>query len=252
MHIFCIAFLINAQSPLDDGLNKDIKPGTISQKDNKSPNQSTVPQIASISIDNNSNSDINKKTSDKKKNSRPEKTIEEKALDTNKYLVWIGILQLIVFGLQGWFLYKTVNSADKTAKSMENSERAYVFGEIIGEAICKDGSIDLTICVKNQGKTPALIKSIDGYPWSTDDIPNISDVIKRKDAPLGGYAIEPGGQNAWPFNSKFNNITNMKIVCSIRYNDIFGNPHHTNFCGKYNEQLRTFSLFYDETLTNYT
>jgi hypothetical protein len=216
--------VIDAQPVLDNTLNKDITRGTIPQKDNKAPNQSTTPKITSISIDNNTGPEKNEKPSDDKHNHGCGKTIEEKTLEVNKWMVAIAFLQLIVFGLQGIFLYKTIRSSDKTAKSMENSERAWMCAEFDG-AVSRMlvQSQKYTFTISNYGKTVAFVKNINhGIEYNS--------IIQKKWLPLDATVLDGGVSRTYSVTKELTKEDYVKIsgnkfsliaYCQIDYTDIF-------------------------------
>jgi len=221
---------IDAQQSLKNALDKDVGCSTKTQKDNKTFNQPTTSQIAAISINNNILPAQNEKTSDNKKNHGYGKTIEEKTLDTNQWMVGVGILQLIVFIFQGWILLITI-------RGEKLSKRPYIFITVKGGVNnVATNRFDYKVTLKNHGQTTAIIKSVN----------IICDfrIVKTPISPIddGIIVIAPGEDKLFDIwrifdEREINAIegVNKIVYCfgRIGYKDIFGVTHYTKFCWEY-------------------
>ena len=84
-------------------------------------------------------------------------------------LALIGVIQIVVFGLQARRLRQTVNAtkaaadaALKTAQNMETIERAYVKMSHVAPGLILDdmGGLAVQLRIKNFGKTPARVNDV--------------------------------------------------------------------------------------------
>jgi hypothetical protein len=184
-------------------------------------------------------------------------------------LAFIAILQLVVFFWQGRQLRKSVEAAEKTAKSMENSERPYIFikveAEIMYSNTSQKGYCHGKYFVRNHGKTPAVLTNINVRFWFKSENPPPIEDPTGQGIPSGGEVIDAGDNNGFPIRqditeNEFENIknVNLKLFCygRIEYNDIFGVSHYTKFCWEYQPRaiVRSggFYLSNNKELNDYT
>jgi hypothetical protein len=158
-------------------------------------------------------------------------------------------LQLLVFAWQGFQLRNSVDAAEKTANSMQNSERAYICVEIIGDFENRTADYyDLLQChyiVKNVGKTPAFLTNINCDTFLNNNFPDFSKAVQEDWIPKGGVVIGAGKSKKWKIERKLsvedtNQITktDIKLYCCGRiiYRDIFKRSFFTKFCWEYQER----------------
>ncbi len=161
---------------------------------------------------------------------------------------------------------KAADAAEKSAKALPDIERAYIFVKITmknSDAEGIAGTVDkepqynhdnVEIIVTNRGKTPALLT---GIPYTTKVITDteigkyLSECVANIYHPIpSGTAIIDAMTQKPPLPADFfmdkelwKQITIEKayLTClgCIHYEDIFGNPHKTIFCWKY-EQFTGF------------
>lgn len=105
-------------------------------------------------------------------------------------LAIIGVIQIIVFGLQARRLRQTVNAtkdaadaALKTARNMETIERAYVKMSHVAPGLILDdiGGLAVQLRVKNFGKTPARVNDLRvdfRYLPEITDLPDVPPAIE--------------------------------------------------------------------------
>lgn len=160
--------------------------------------------------------------------------------------VIVLFFQLIVFGRQARRLRETVVAtekaadaanksaiaSEKTAKSIEDSERPYIFIKVSGtfQEIDKGfKQCDYTVTILNHGKTPAILTEINyGLSWGCAN----SNILQhQKRIPRGGLVIACGVNHSFTSNETLRQTEDLGLYCCgrIDYEDIFKDPHYTKF-----------------------
>jgi hypothetical protein len=207
---------------------------------------------------------------------------EQETTKFNRFLVIIGALQLVVFvgqlsvfSYQAWKLRQTVgateNAADaakKSADSLRNIERAYVFidYELLKErnAAIKVGGISrckqIELVLKNFGRTPAVVNGINCkcHYWPNRYLPETEpDSIKIP----SGIAIGSGSPWSIPANfegavsdidNAMNGAGSIYLYGTIMYLDMFGEQRETGFCCEWNFAEGQFFMAPNTKLNYYT
>ena len=179
-------------------------------------------------------------------------------------LAIIGLLQLVVFGLQARRLRQTVEVTKEAAEALPLIERAYVFLEEVDEANGGDtittirnaagnqvSTVGLRVkfTFRNHGKTPAMLSDIFGETKLCNDI---TEAKLARGTPISpGQVIGAGktetfdtgehGFDAAQFKSaKETGIPGLFFFGSINYADVLKEPRFTEFCWKFDFKTNRF------------
>jgi len=201
-------------------------------------------------------------------------------LDKNRFLLFIGLLQLGVFGLQARRLRQTIEVTDKAAEAAQKSadvaektltlgERPYVFAFNVSKFCIPENLIPtITYEVANFGKTPAIIQRVQAALENIEsNLDTVIEVDRRHDlvsAPiLSAGEVRKRIENETPSNMiNFKTIDNaitpdlkrgedlfFRII--IHYRGPFTEGHVSSFCWIYNTHTNYFEPYGHEDY-NYT
>lgn len=192
------------------------------------------------------------------------KTIDNRLVFYTGCLAAIGLMQLIVFGLQARRLRQTVGATKEAANAAQNSaealisvERAYVFVDVT----LYEGKI--MIEYQNHGKTPAVINKI----YCAIDIQRTPPVEINQEL----FLDVPPGVVIGSSKKYLNNITqiaqkrikelkgrryewsNNLIYCygRVEYTDVLKRPQSTTYCWEFDRHHSIFKIS-DSKLNDYT
>ncbi|MFZ6862986.1 hypothetical protein ACO0K7_10145 [Undibacterium sp. Ji67W] len=171
-------------------------------------------------------------------------------------LAIIGILQLVVFGLQSYFLKETVKVTQQQGRSMMHAERAYIFVEVNLKEDLRSSSSGIynEIQVKfwNHGKSPAELVQVRAYStFASQNPPDDLYQLEGSDRKLpSGHGIPQNHCFELPVSVNISDkdkgeIENLEktlyLVGLVKYRDIFNIEHESGFCWQYqnhNQQYR--------------
>ncbi|MDD5285713.1 MAG: hypothetical protein PHD54_07625 [Desulfuromonadaceae bacterium] len=186
----------------------------------------------------------------------------------NWFLVIVGIFQLGVFAWQAVCLRDTIKATEKTTKSLQDSERPYIFASLksceFDDSEEGLGKWKVEYTLKNHGKTPAILTNKQVFIQEKDRVKPI-EAPEKEDIPQGGGVVGVGDEDVSPCihvmdigiaQSILAGIFIDRLFCygRIDYKDIFGNSHHTKFCWVYQNRVteKSFYLTPDKELNDYT
>jgi hypothetical protein len=215
------------------------------------------------------------------RNEREEKaTNDQEVIEFDRRLVIIGwlqlavfALQLIVFSYQAWKLRQTVDAteyaadaAKKSADSLRNIERAYVFidYELLRERneALKVGGIfgkQIALVFKNFGRTPAIVNGIN-YKclyWQNRYLP---EVKADREIPRG-IAIGSGSPRVFSaffegtpcqINEAASGAGYIYLYGEIAYLDMLNEERVTGFCCEWNPAEAQFFMAPNTELNYHT
>lgn len=214
------------------------------------------------------------------KEKEEKKTLDRRLVFFTACLAAIGLMQLVVFGLQARRLRQTVEatkeaadaankSADVAEKALELVERPYIFAHSVSKFhISENLNPAITYEVANFGKTPAIIQSAH---VALENIKNNLGAVLEVDrqhtlvsAPiLSAGEVRKGIEEELPANM-VNFITTGKGYAPdlkhgedlffrviIRYRGPFTEGHESSFCWRYNSHTNYFTPYEHENY-NYT
>lgn len=184
-------------------------------------------------------------------------------------LVFVGVIEVIVFLVQVFLLRSTLNAtkvaaeaANKSANAAKVSadilpitERAYVFATVFLrgtiDPLHGTGEKETWIDLKNCGRTPAIIKEcfvkigiFQGYPINE----TLSDCkISLFDPFIDGNTKTPGYVYKFPISEDDINkimVHHQSLFCfgCIKYITLFGQDHFHGFCWEYDIINQKFVL----------
>jgi hypothetical protein len=198
-------------------------------------------------------------------------------LDKNRFLLFIGLLQLGVFGLQARRLRQTIEVTEKSADAAQKSadvaekaltllERPYVFAFGVSQFHLSTDRMDASLAyeVANFGKTPAIIErvqiAIENIKSNLDSVLEVDRWHGLVSAPiLGAGEVRKGLTEDPPANMLiFNNITpdlkhgdDLFFRIIITYRGTFTKGHESSFCWRYSRHASCFEPYGHEKY-NYT
>jgi hypothetical protein len=140
----------------------------------------------------------------------------ERLFEATAALAGIALLQLFVFGWQGWQLRRTVNH-------LVISERAHVSGGA-NRGTTTDGRQVLIVTINNYGKTPAFIGNVAATICKKEELTN-SPGWKVNE--WKGYVFGPGDKQL--SDIVFEYQAGKVIVGRIWYRDIFQKCYSVGF-----------------------
>lgn len=189
-------------------------------------------------------------------------------------LLLVGLLQLIVFGLQAWKLHQTVKatkeSADaalKTAQNMEVAERAYVKMSHTEPGVLFDQnqtarSCEVTVKVENCGRTPAAVTDVRLNAclreWGAP-LPTTPDY--GQPYPHGAPFLVPGdfffwGPRTFPLGridspNPYTREIRLCLFGYVDYIDVFDQRHRAGYAREYRAVQGNNLFFISEPGYNY-
>lgn len=201
-------------------------------------------------------------------------------LDKNRFLLFIGLLQLGVFGLQARRLRQTIEVTDKAAEAAQKSadfaeksltliERPYVFAHSVSKFhISENLNPAITYEVANFGKTPAIIQSAHvALENIKSNLGAALEVDRRHtlvSAPiLSAGEVRKNVEEEIPANMvKFNTTDkgyapdlkhgeDLFLRVIIHYRGPFTEGHESSFCWRYNTHTNYFEPYGHDNY-NYT
>jgi hypothetical protein len=189
---------------------------------------------------------------------------------SNVGIILIGILQLIVFGYQGYWLKQTVRTAQRAASTVAAIERPYfVFQTLSGFKIRREQIHRQYVeyCVVNIGRTPALLDGLwmsfcygktppdSPRKYKFVDVPDISNI------PLGcgmkmqsEFPINIRGLNFHhdiSFGPDIDHDKNLYFIALAKYHDVTGDKHETGLCRIYSTKRGNMFEEYGGRIYNY-
>lgn len=194
------------------------------------------------------------------------KDAREAAEDARRQSESMLNLQTTQSKLSAELALRSANAAEQSAvlagKALHISERAYVdLIALVLKPLAKDEFPSFKISVKNSGRTPASdVEGVAGMvsqsaPFEENVAYERSRALLR--APMLGTrsrAFMSQGANAdfivtgnlLVTESVLTAIKEQKIIIyifgQVTYRDVFQILHHSNYCGKYNGELKTFDV----------
>jgi hypothetical protein len=178
----------------------------------------------------------------------------------NGGLILVGILQLVVFGFQGYWLQQTVKTARQAASAVEAVERPYfVLESLTGFRVRREQAHReyVEYGVANIGRTPALLDELraDFHYGETPPMPppayRFPESPLIRDTPFGsGKTVKDElaiSIRNLDFLHSFILVPNIEpdknlyFIALARYHDVSGSNHETGVCRVYT--TRTIDVF---------
>lgn len=140
---------------------------------------------------------------------------------------------------------KAADAAEKSANALPAMERAYIFVTVRRKDPKKRLTVDWNnfceIVIKNQGKTPAVIRYIESFATVLSDITPEIEIKLTGIMPRIEKVIQSGEEYVINVDTstikedKLSDITNKpntRLLCYglVQYEDVFGESHDTGWC----------------------
>ncbi len=198
----------------------------------------------------------------------------ENGYDNRESIYIFGILMkysdffMVLFnGILAFFTIFLYKLSRRQSRSLENSERAYLFPEIVNPDDQRGNTFNtLDVILKNIGKTPATLKTFKIYA-EIIEVPPSNKFIKRlsfiesDESIANGLPIRSEGEHGYPFiftvdQDQWDKIimreTNLHVKILVEYTDIFEKLIVNKFDWQYNPGNPSFFVFTKDFETDKT
>ncbi|MHB8392369.1 MAG: hypothetical protein ACYDBH_22780 [Acidobacteriaceae bacterium] len=177
--------------------------------------------------------------------------LQAQAVEGN--VVTLATIAIAVFtALLSLFTAMLYCMARRQDNSLKSFERAYVFAEV-GHSeppmVTTGGtkSWELTVCFRNSGKTPAVVRKLRGYAEIKETRPDsLISHARSGNEIAAGWVIPKDSEYQMPVqapitDAEWGEIEQLKatlyVTGKVEYDDVFGKRRTTGYCWEYQRHM---------------